>query len=219
GVAVPYLPANVQMRFSQDFPNTTNQQMTWNQYGDWFHTYYMGNGRLTQYFYDQRGNGYSLALPVIETYVPEDIIEKALNKYGANLYSIGMVKTPDSANAYQVGLIRGGQIYIDRLDENGATVANSWRTEATDSTMMSTQSNAAMGTNDNWNNQSNMNNNVNSTQSATDINTQSNTDVNGQSADQGKTKIKIKNADGSETKIKTKDGETKVKTDPAKKDQ
>ena len=221
GVAVPYLPTNVQMHFSQDFPNTTNQQLTWSQYGDWFHSYYMGNGRLTQYFYDQRGNGYALALPVLQSYVPEDVVEKALNKYGANLYSISMVKTPDGNNAYQVGLIRGGQVAMDRLDENGVSVANSWRTEETDSIMMSTQSNAAMGTNGSmnnsssgsWNNQSNMNSGTQSNTN-TDMNTQSGTDMNS-AADQGKTKIKIKNADGSQTKIKTKNGETKVKNDPA----
>lgn len=209
GVAVPNLPANVQMRFNQDFPNNVNNTYTWNQYGDWFHTYYMGNGRLTQYFYDTRGNGYSLALPVIESYVPEDVIEKALNKYGSNLYSIGMVKTADGNNTYQIGLIRDGQMSMQYLDENGVSINNIWRTDEMDSTgnMNSMQSNAAMD-----NGTMNMNN-----QSGTDMNMnmQSNTNVNQADANSGKTKIKIKNADGSETKIKTKDGETKVKHDPA----
>lgn len=162
GVAVTGLPANVQMRFNQDFPAGVNNTYNWSQYGDWFNTYYLGNGRLTQYFYDTRGNGYSLALPVIQSYVPEDIIEKALNKYGTNLYSIGMVKTADSSHAYQVGLIRNGQMSMQYLDDNGVSVNNVWRTDEDMNSMNATQNNAAMGTensgNMNGNNQQ-MNNN------------------------------------------------------------
>lgn len=154
GTPVAGLPMNIQMRYNQDFPSNVNTPMSWSQYGDWFNTYYKNNGRLTQYFYDQRGNGYSLALPVLQTYVPEDIVQKALDKYGANLYSISLVKTPAGSNAYQVSLIHGGQMMMDRLDDNGASVTNSWRTDdMNNGSMNATQSNAAMGNNGNWNKQ------------------------------------------------------------------
>lgn len=210
GVAVPYLPANVQMRFNQDFPSGVNNTYSWNQYGDWFHTYNLGNGRLTQYFYDARGNGYSLALPVIATYVPENIIEKALNKYGSNLYSVAMIKTADGNDAYQVGLIRGGQMTTQYLDENGASVQEVWRTDDMNNSgsMNTTQSNAAM---DNTSSMSNSNYN------STDANSNS-ADVKLKQKD-GETKWKVKNADGSKTKIKIEDGKTKIKTDPASNNQ
>jgi hypothetical protein len=218
GVAVPSLPANVQMRFSQDFPAGVNNQYAWHQYGDWFHTHHLSNGRLIQYFYDQRGSGYSLALPVLHTYVPENIVASALNKYGSSLYSIAMVRTADSADTYQIGLLQGGQLNMQYLNESGATVTNVWRVDSIDNTgaMNSMQSNAAMGSDASMSNGSN-------SQSASGMNGQSgsNSDLssgtsNGQSSSAAtESKVKIEHADGSETKIKTKDGKTKVKTKPA----
>lgn len=212
GTAVASLPANVQMRFSQDFPTGANNQYSWNQYGDWFHTHYVNNGRLWQYFYSQRGDGYALVLPVLHSYVPENIINNAIQKYGSSLYSISMVRTQGDSNTYQVGLIQGGQLNTQYLNESGATVNDVWRTE--DSTSMdSTQSNAAMGSSSTSGNWSSDASSQQSTMS-TDMNSNAG-DMNNQSAEKGKTKLKIKHADGSETKIKTKDGQTKVKTNPA----
>ena len=216
GTAVSNLPANVQMRFNQDFPTGANNQYSWNQYGDWFHTHYVNNGRLWQYFYSTRGDGYALVLPVVHTYVPENIINSAIQKYGSSLYSIGMVKTNSGADAYQIGLIQGGQLNTQYLDESGVSVNDVWRVDSTG--MDSTQTNAAMGsgtTSGNWSSDASS-----SQQSSmsTDMNSQSG-DMNNQSSNQGKTKMKIKHADGSETKIKTKDGQTKVKTSPATNDQ
>jgi hypothetical protein len=226
GTAVPYLPANIQTRFSQDFPAGVNNQYSWNQYGDWYHTHHMSNGRLTQYFYDARGNGYSLALPKLHSYVPENIIASALNKYGSNLYSIAMVKTNTGNDTYMIGLLNRGQLSMHYLDESGATVSDVWRTEDY-GTMQSTQSNAAMdGQQSDMNNQATQGtqgavvnpgtvNNAADTQmpDQSDIeNTQTSDLGTEQSAEGTKSKMKIEHPDGSETKIKTKDGKTKVKT-------
>lgn len=142
GTAVSTLPLYVRTNFGRDYPNPANNQYAWNQYGDWFSTSYTGKGRLTQYFYDERGRGYSLSLPVIQTYVPEDVVDKALQKYGARLYSIGMVKTADGKDAYQIGLLSHGQLHNDYLNEEGISVANVWRTE--EMNLSSTSANAAM---------------------------------------------------------------------------
>jgi hypothetical protein len=156
GTAVPYLPNNVQMRFGQDFPATANSQFKWNQYGDWFHTYQMNNGRLIQYFYDNRGSGYSIALPKLHSYVPENIVTSALNKFGSSLYSISAVKTQDGREVYQVGLLQRGQLNTHFLDEAGTSVANYWRVEEMEGDSMNAmQSNAAM---DGTGNQQNLNN-------------------------------------------------------------
>lgn len=204
GTAVTSLPMNIQTRFTQDFPAGVNNAYSWNQYGDWFHTHYMGNGRLWQYFYDQRGSGYALVLPVLQTFVPENIVASALQKYGSNLYSIAMVKTAEGKDAYQIGLLQRGQMSMQYLDESGTTVANVWRTEEMNNAgaLNSTQSNAAMGTDATMGSNSTMGDgsNMNSTQSATGAK---------------ESKIKIEHADGSETKIKTENGKTKIKTKPA----
>ncbi|RYF86820.1 MAG: hypothetical protein EON98_02490 [Chitinophagaceae bacterium] len=201
GTTVAGLPMNVQMRFNQDFPSGMNNTYSWSQYGDWFHTQYRNAGRSMHYFYNTRGDGYALALPVIQTYVPEDIIDKALNKYGASLYSIGMVSGVDTGNVYQLGIIQNGQMHSEYLNDNGVTVANVWRTEenmGTAGSLNSTDANAAMGSQDNMNSSSSM--------SSSDMNSSMSTDT------KTKSKTKIKNADGTETKIKVKDGKTKIKT-------
>lgn len=219
GTAVPYLPANVQFRFNQDFPTTANTPFSWNQYGEWFHTYNMNNGRLTQYFYDARGNGYSLALPVLQSYVPENIVANALSKYGSSLYSISTVKTNgnDSTGTYQIGLLDRGQLYMQYLDENGVTVGDVWRVEEVDSTgaMTTTDANAAMD-----NSQSTMSSTSDANATTSDMNqSQTATDPSQQVTEikskEGKTEIEY--ADGSETKIKTEKDKLKIKTKDGKK--
>ena len=196
GTAVTSLPYFVQTNFGKEYPNPSNNQYTWNQYGDWFSTYYTGKGRLTQYFYGQRGNGYSLSLPVVQTYVPEEVIDKALQKYGAHLYSIGMVKTADGNNSYQIGLLNHGQLHNEYLNEEGVSVANIWRTE--EMNMSSTSANTAMDTQG---------------ATSTDLNSASK-DMNVSADTTGKPKMKstTTNADGTKTITKTKNGRTKTKT-------
>ena len=193
GTAVSGLPMNVQSRFNQDFPMSANNTYSWSQYGDWFHTQYMSKGRSMHYFYNSRGDGYALALPVIQTYVPEDIIDKALNKYGANLYSIAMVTAADSGNTYQLGLIDRGQLRMVYLNDAGTTVQNVWRVEDTTGDMNATDANAEMGTQ--------------SSTTTSDMSTTTDVNANNESQD---SKIKYKE-NGVKTKIKSGDGKVKIK--------
>jgi hypothetical protein len=141
-----------------------------------------------QYFYNQKGDGYALALPVIQTYVPEDIIDKALNKYGATLYSISMVRAVDTGNVYQLGIIERGQLRTEYLNDAGATVANVWRVDDmnTAGSMSTTDANAAMD--------GNMSNATHSNMSSADK----------------EAKMKWKE-NGTKTKIKSEDGKVKIK--------
>jgi hypothetical protein len=198
GTAVSGLPMNVQSRFNQDFPMSVNNSFSWNQYGDWFHTQFRNQGRSMHYFYNTRGDGYALALPVIQTYVPEDVIDKALNKYGANLYSISMVTAADSGNTYQLGLIDRGQLRMVYLNDNGATVNNVWRVEM--DSMSTTDANAAMGTQSD----------LNSTGTTSDMSTSTSTSDMNTSGDQSQSKMKVKE-NGVKTKIKSEDGKVKIK--------
>lgn len=200
GTAVTSLPYYVQTNFTRDYPNPDNRQYAWNQYGDWFSTHYTAKGRLTQYFYDQRGSGYSLSLPVIQTYVPEEIIDKALQKYGARLYSISMLKTADGSSAYQVGLINRGRLHSDYVNEQGVTVPNVWRIEELN--LSSTASNAALDDA--------------SGSEATQGNSGLTADASAYQDTTGKSKHKMKgktrNSESTATEGKTKHGKMKTKT-------
>lgn len=191
GTSVAALPSMVQMRFNSDFPTTANTAYSWSQYGDWFHTHYVNNGRATHYFYNARGDGYSLALPVIQTYVPEEIIDKALQKYGANLYSVSMVKVGDGSSAYQLGLIEKGQMRTVHLKEDGSSVEQIWRIE--EDTLSTTDANAAMD--------------GSGTTTTTEMTTATETPA---TSDEKETKMKWKE-NGVKTKIKSGDGKTKIK--------
>lgn len=145
------LPDNVNMSYQKAYPSYGTMNNTWTQYGDWFYSSYMGNGRLTQIFYDNRGNGYTVSLPVLMTYVPENIVDQAIKRYGTALYSVTAVKTGDGTReSYLINLIDRGQSRMEYVGDDGAAVTEVWRMDppATDSaagTMTATDANAAMG--------------------------------------------------------------------------
>lgn len=188
GTAVTALPYHVQQNFGKDFPSTMGNQYSWNQYGDWFSTQYTSNGRLMQYFYDERGRGYALSLPVIQTYVPEDVVDKALQKYGSHLYSIGTIKTGEGKSAYQIGLLDRGQLHNEYLNEDGSAVAGVWRVEE----LTSTTENAAMD--------------------GATAEPVTNETMAYQDTTMKKHKMKTHNSDGTRTKTKMKGNKMKTKT-------
>ncbi len=91
---------------------TTSEPMS----GWWHSTYKMDNNRIiyvyysTQPYYLLQGRdvNYKVALPVINTYVPETVIEAAINHYGASLYSITTIKAANNEVVYQVCLLENG---------------------------------------------------------------------------------------------------------------
>lgn len=206
GTPVTAVPYNVQTNYGKDYSAAASGSGTWNQYGDWYYTTYRNNGRYSQIMYDQRGNGYSIALPVLTTYVPENIVTMALQKYGSSLYSITMLKAADGKDAFQINVLNRGQVKPEWIADDGATAATIYRTEEMSNaagTLSATQTNAAMD---------------NSGASGTVANDQST--LNGR-PDQDTTgtgtgkkmKSKKHNADGTVTKTVTKpNGSTKMKT-------
>lgn len=192
------IPNYVQMNFQTQHPNVSN--LTWTSpTADWYHGYYSdANGRYTHVYYStdpyynvqyypERVVGYIVALPVLQTYVPDQVITAATNLYKQNLYDITALKGKDSQEVYQVRVQDNGELKSMWMDANGTAVTDYWRTDEqmnmTDvNTSTSTDTNAAMDNNS----MNNMNNN-------------------------SKTKTKTKMDNGSEIKTKTKDGKTKTK--------
>lgn len=209
------IPNYVQMNFRAQYPNASN--LTWTApTADWYHGYYSdANGRYTHVYYStdpyynmqnypNRVTGYTVALPVLQTWVPDAVVTTASNLYKQNLYDIAAMKGNNNNDMYVVRVLDNGELKSMYMDNNGTAVTDYIRTDEQMNTTgvngsMSTDTNAAMDNNS-------TNNAGNNSMNNTDTNSMNNTDTN------VKTKTKTKMSDGSEIKTKTKNGETKTKT-------
>jgi hypothetical protein len=201
------IPNYVQMNFQTQYPNASN--LTWTApTADWYHGYYSdANGRYTHVYYStdpyynvqyypERVVGYTVALPVLQTWVPDAVVTTATSLYKQNLYDIAAMKGNNNTEMYVVRVLDNGELKSMYMDNSGTAVTDFIRTEEQANTTdvnssMSTDTNAAMD-----------NNSMNSNTNNSSIN--SNTDA--------KVKTKTKMSDGSEIKTKTKNGKTKTKT-------
>lgn len=136
-------PLYIQQSFMQTYP--TAADVAWYQATDWYRASYMMNGRSMNVYYGPNGSNYAVALPVIQSYVPEEVISKAIGMHGQNLYSITSVRTAEGQEAYHITLIENGQTRSEWVGTDGSTIANAYRTD---------DANAAWGApnNSQWNN-------------------------------------------------------------------
>jgi hypothetical protein len=190
------IPNYVQMNFQAQHPSVSN--LTWMApTAEWYHGYYSdANGRYTHVYYStdpyynvqyypERVVGYTVALPVLQTWVPDPVITTATNLYKQNLYDIAAMKGNNNTEMYVVRVMDNGELKSMYMDANGTAVTDFIRMEeqmntADINSSISTDTNAAMDNN-------------------------TNADV--------KTKTKTKYSDGTEIKTKTKNGKTKTKVD------
>jgi len=121
------VPVIIQTNFQAAYPTAT--QVTWQPMStDWWYATYKDNNRLTVVYYNTqpyyliRDESYKMSLPVLNTFVPEDVIVNAVNTYGADLYSITALKPDASGNvSYQVGLVKNGT--LETATMNGSAKA------------------------------------------------------------------------------------------------
>lgn len=168
------VPASVQSSFQREYPNATNAQ--WHMSNDWWHASYNNNGRLANVYYNMKGQSYSVALPVVETSIPDNVISKAAEMYGGNIYDITRMKGMNGQDVYGVRVIENGQSRMERINEDGSKVTEMSSTESNgnmNGTMNSNMNNSNMN-NGSMNN--NSNNNMNS--NATDNNSMNNNATN-----------------------------------------
>ena len=76
---------------------------------------YTANNRLMRVYYTESGKTYTVAGPVIESWVPEDVITKIITQYGDNVYDVTMMKNSMNSDVYQV-----------RFKENGSSLSTAW---------------------------------------------------------------------------------------------
>ena len=108
------VPLSIRTNFQQSYPMATD--VTWTAMNDWWYaTYRDENKRIvkvyynTQPYYLERNENYMLSLPVLNTFVPDDVITSAINTYGNSLYSITMSKAGENGmQPYHVTVIKNG---------------------------------------------------------------------------------------------------------------
>lgn len=80
---------------------------------------YRENNRLTQVYYNANGVSHRVSLPVISTFVPEEVVTAAMDKYGSSLYSITMMKPIGDIEIYQLRLLDQTEPRSIWIDESG----------------------------------------------------------------------------------------------------
>ena len=198
------IPYTVQRSYMATYPNNTN--IVWMQRGDWYYTTTNNSGRYTHLYYDSRGTSWTVALPVTQNYVPDEVIGRVSNMFGPTIYDITTLHGMENKTIYQVRTIDNGVVSAKWIGEDGSAITDPYRVETAtidmnNQSLNTTTNNSAMDTNTSTNTNTNTN-------TSTNMNTNTNTNMNSGE----KTKIKTKNSDGTETKTKIKDGQVK-KTD------
>ncbi|HEX2606184.1 MAG TPA: hypothetical protein VHK91_02350, partial [Flavisolibacter sp.] len=155
GLTSANVPQNIQGYFTRDYPAAGSNVM-WMQNGDWYRASYNTNGRYSHVMYNDRGDNFTVALPVTQSYVPDDIINKLSSQYGPAIYDVTTIKSSDSTNIYQVRTIENGQVKSSWIAEDGSMVADPFRKDevimdANNGMNMNSGSNSNMNTNSNSN--------------------------------------------------------------------
>jgi len=120
------IPASVQTQFTTAYPQVTGTR--WQQSGDWYVARYVDNGVIRQVSYREDGKTLSsIASPIRKSYVPEEIVNQAIQTYGANLYAIGSTKGSNGQDIYSVTLIENGQARTDWMNTDGSTASDHFR--------------------------------------------------------------------------------------------
>ena len=117
------VPASIRTNFQMSYPNVT--EVKWMPVNDWWYASFKNEeNRMvrvyynTQPYYLERDESFRLSLPVLNTFVPDDVILAAINTYGNDLYSITTTKPGENGQMYHVTLIKNGVSEIVMLNSN-----------------------------------------------------------------------------------------------------
>lgn len=88
------MPPMIQKNFQAQYPGATNAQWQPTYNGFW-RASVMQNGQPINVYYAKNGESFTVALPVLQSSVPADIMSRAMDLYGANVYDISLVKLPN----------------------------------------------------------------------------------------------------------------------------
>jgi hypothetical protein len=180
------LPTYMQTYVVRDYPMATD--VRWQQNGDWWHGYYLNNGAPSHVFYNERGQTFMAALPVRQTFVPDEIVSKAVSIWGPVMYDIHAIKGSEGQDVYHVRIIENGTLASQYMGADGSKVIDVYRMEIADAELESLNANPE---------------------------TQNITTDPAMNKDEGikEMKIKTKTTDGKKTKTKIEGDKVKVKED------
>lgn len=118
------VPATFRTNFQLSYPTITT--VTWIPMNDdWWYTTYNNNNRIVRVYYSTqpwymiRGESFKASLPVLNTFVPEQVIIDAVNTYGNNIYSITQRLSAGNEEVYHVTVIRNGVSEIILMNGQG----------------------------------------------------------------------------------------------------
>src|SRR5437899_6916304 len=107
GASAANVPSYVQQSFLTTYPSAGN--VRWQQSGtDWWRASYMDNGQPRNIYYNTNGTSFMVALPVMETQVPQDVQSRISSMYGPDVYDITQVRGVNGTNQYIVRTIQNG---------------------------------------------------------------------------------------------------------------
>lgn len=186
------LPTGMQNYVMRDYPAATG--IRWQQSGDWWHGYYVNAGMPVHLFYNERGQTFTAALPVHQSFVPDAVVSKAIDLYGPVMYDINKIKGTSGQDVYLVRILENGQLSSQYMAEDGSKVIDIYRTEVADKDLNSMNVTPATTTDS----------------KVTTENAKITTDVNAVD-DATKMKTKTKEANGTQTKTRMENGKVKIK--------
>lgn len=164
------IPANINKNFSNEFPEATDAQ--WEQSNEWWRVRYRQNNQDMTMYYNNNGQGFSIALPVMQTYIPDDVVSKVRSMYGYNIYDIMQIRGVKDTAIYHVRILDNGQLRSEYINAEGMAVTEIYRTESSDEMnstqdgMHQMQNNSGDRHNGTWNNTNNNGNNQTGTESS-----------------------------------------------------
>jgi hypothetical protein len=106
---------------------------------------------------DMKGAAAPAALPLFETFVPQEAANVATSKYGKALYSIKQLRVASDDSAYQVALMESGQTRLEWIGGDGNIVTNIYRVDTGEMANQMNPNNNMAVTDTSMNNINNMN--------------------------------------------------------------
>jgi hypothetical protein len=115
-------PNNIRMNFQSNYPNAAD--VSWQPMNEWWVAKYTTNNRLMRVYYGPNGTSYALALPAIQNKISEEVITKAINQYGNNIYDITMMKAANNSTVYMIRSMNNGTISSSWINEDGSVASD-----------------------------------------------------------------------------------------------
>ena len=119
------VPVSIKTNFETTYPTAT--LVTWMPVGEewWYASYKTDNNRVTRVYYNtqpwylMRNGGFKASFPVLNTFVPDQVITNAINSYGNNLYSITRRLPNGTDEMYHITFIKNGVSEIAVMNAQG----------------------------------------------------------------------------------------------------